>query len=57
MIAAKLLIPKNTSKGMHTIKKMKLVLFSFHDKFLNFNENMGISETKSQEKKQTNKNR
>ena len=27
MIAAKLLIPKKTRNGIHTIKKMKLILF------------------------------
>ena len=53
MIAAKLLIPKKMRKGMHTIKNVKLVLLSFHDRFLNFKENMGISATNNHENRQT----
>lgn len=52
-MAAKLLIPRNTRKGMHTIKNVKLVLLSFHDRFLNFKENMGISATNNHENRQT----
>ena len=36
------------------IRKMKLTLLSFQDKFLNFNENIGISYTNSHEKSITN---
>jgi hypothetical protein len=36
------------------IRKMKLTLLSFQDKFLNFNENIGISDTNSHEKSITN---
>ena len=53
MIAAKLLIPKKTRNGIHTIKKMKLILLSFYDRFLNFKENIGISDTSSPENRQT----
>ena len=53
MIAAKLLIPKKTRNGIHTIKKMKLILFVFHERFLNFSENIGISDTSSPENRQT----
>lgn len=52
-MAAKLLIPRNTRKGMHTIKNVKLILLSFHDRFLNFKENMGISATNNHENRQT----
>ena len=55
MIAAKLLIPKKTRNGIHTIKKMKLILFVFHERFLNFSENIGISDTSNHENRQTNK--
>ena len=47
--AAKPAIPKKISRGMQTSKKMKLTLLSFQDRFLNFNENIGISETKRYE--------
>ena len=53
MIAAKLHIPKKTRNGMQTIRKMKLILLLFHDKFLNFKENIGISDTNNPEKIQT----
>ena len=43
--AAKPLTFKKTRSGMQTIRKMKLILLSFHERFLNFNENMGISDT------------
>lgn len=56
MIAAKLQIPRKTSNGTHTIRKIKLVLFSFHDRLLNFSENIGISETNNQEERQTSNN-
>ena len=49
MIAAKLLIPKKMRNGIHTIKKMKLILFVLHERFLNFSENIGISDTNSKE--------
>ena len=55
MIAAKLLIPKKTRNGIHTIRKMKLILFVLHERFLNFNENIGISDTINHENRQTNK--
>ena len=54
MIAAKLLIPKKTRNGIHTIKKMKLTLLSFQDKFLNLRENIGISDISNHEKSITN---
>ena len=57
MITAKLQIPKNISVGIHTIKNMKLILLSFQDRFLNFKENIGISETSNQENRQTNMNK
>ena len=49
MIAAKLLIPKKMRNGIHTIKKMKLILLVLHERFLNFSENIGISDTNSKE--------
>lgn len=57
MMAAKPLMPKKSSNGTQTSKKIKLTLLSFHDRFLNFNENIGISATNSQANRQTNKNR
>ena len=36
--AAKPLTFKKTRSGMQTIRKMKLILLSFHERFLNFNE-------------------
>ena len=54
MIAAKLLIPKK--QGMDTYnQEMKLILFVFHERFLNFSENIGISDTSNHENRQTNK--
>ena len=48
-------VPANKiSSGIHMIRKMKLTLLSFQDKFLNFNENIGISDTNSHEKSITN---
>lgn len=55
--AAKPLTFKKTRSGMQTIRKMKLILLSFHERFLNFNENMGISDTSSHENRQTYINR
>jgi hypothetical protein len=57
MIAEKLQIPKKMRNGMQTSRKMKLVLLSFHDRFLNLSENIGISDTSSHEKRQTSSNR
>ena len=57
IIAAKLQIPKKMRNGMQTSRKMKLVLLSFHDRFLNLSENIGISDTSSHEKRQTSSNR
>ena len=54
MIAANPLTPKKINKGIHTIKKIKLILLSFQDKLLNLRENMGISDTNSHEKGMTN---
>lgn len=54
MMAAKLLIPRKTRKGIQIIKKIKLTLLSPHVRFLNFNENIGISDTSSHENRQTN---
>lgn len=42
---------RNTSKGIQVSKKMKTILLSFHERFLNFKENIGISETNNQENK------
>ena len=53
MMAAKLLIPNKIRKGMQMIRKIKLTLLSFHDRFLNFRENMGISDTNSHENRHT----
>ena len=53
MMAAKLLIPRNIRRGMQIIRNIKLILLSFHDRFLNFSENIGISDTSSPENKQT----
>ena len=47
MMAAKLLIPRNIRRGMQIIRNIKLILLSFHDRFLNFSENIGISDRKS----------
>ena len=55
--AAKPLTFKKIRSGMQTIRKMKLTLLSFHERFLNFNENIGISDTSSHENRQTNTNR
>ena len=52
--AANPLTPNKISSGMHTIRKEKLTLLSFQDRFLNFNENIGISDTNSHEKSITN---
>lgn len=49
MMAAKLLIPRNIRRGMQIIRNIKLILLSFHDRFLNFSENIGISDTSSPE--------
>lgn len=57
IMAEKLQIPMKRRRGMQTIRKMKQVLLSFHDRFLNFKENIGISETRSQENIPTNNNR
>ena len=57
MMAAKALICNIARSGMQTIRKIKLVLLSFHERFLNFKENIGISETNNQENTQTNANR
>ena len=54
MIAANPLMPKKTNKGIHTIKKIKLTLLSFQDKFLNLRENIGISDISNHEKSITN---
>ena len=45
MMAAKLAISRNTRKGMQIIRNIKLILLSFHERFLNFRENIGISDT------------
>ena len=52
-MAAKLLIPRKTSKGIQIIKKIKLTLLSAHDRLLNFRENIGISDTSNHEDRQT----
>ncbi len=57
MIAANPLMPRKINNGAQTIRKMKLILLSFHDKFLNFSENMGISAMSNHEKRQTAINR
>ena len=53
MIAANPLIPKKMKNGIHTIRKMKLILLLLHERFLNFRENIGISDTSNHENKQT----
>jgi len=55
MIAAKLLILKKMRNGIHTIRKMKLILLVLHERFLNFSENIGISDTSNHENRQTNR--
>lgn len=50
MIAEKPLIPRKRSNGAQTIRKIKLILLSFHDKFLNFKANIGNSATSNNEK-------
>ena len=50
MMAAKLAISRNTRKGMQIIRNIKLILLSFHERFLNFRENIGISDTKQPRK-------
>lgn len=57
IMAEKLQIPMKRRRGIQIIRKMKQVLLSFHDRFLNFKENIGISETRSQENIPTNNNR
>ena len=54
MIMANPLTPKIANSGIHTSKKMKLTLLSFHEKFLNLSENMGTSEISSHEERHTN---
>ena len=56
-MAEKLQTPIKRRRGMQTIRKTKLTLLSFHDKFLNFKENIGISETSSQENRPTSNNK
>lgn len=46
IIAANPAIPKKISSGMQTKRNIKLTLLSFQERFLNFKENIGISETK-----------
>ena len=53
MMAANPLIWKIAKRGIHTNRNVKLTLLSFQERFLNFSENMGISEINSQENKQT----
>ena len=48
-MAAKLLIPRSRRRGMQIIRNIKLILLSFHDRFLNFKENIGISDTNNKE--------
>ena len=55
MIAAKLLIFKKRIRGMHTSRKMKLILLSFHVRFLNLSENIGMSETNNHDEMHTNR--
>lgn len=57
MMAAKPVIPKNARKGMQTIRNMKLILLSFHERFLNFRENISISDTSNPENRHTNRRR
>ena len=57
IMVEKLQIPMKRRRGIQIIRKMKQVLLSFHDRFLNFKENIGISETRSQENIPTNNNR
>ena len=45
MTAENPLMPKNTSNGMQTMMKIQLIWLSFHVRFLNFSENIGISAT------------
>ena len=52
MMAAKLHAPSKVKRGMHTKRKVKLTLLSFHLKLLNLSENMGISDTSSHENRQ-----
>lgn len=47
------LIPRKISKGIQTIRNIKLTLLSFQERFLNFNENIGISDTNNHENKST----
>ena len=56
MMTAKLQTPKK-SIGMQTNRNVKLILLSLHDRFLNFSENIGSSDTSSHEKRQTNSSR
>ncbi len=53
MMAAKLTDSRNTRRGMQIIRNIKLILLSFHERFLNFSENIGISDTNSHENRQT----
>ena len=47
--AEKPLIPKKTSNRAAIIRNIKLILLSFHDRFLNLSENIGISAIINQE--------
>ena len=42
-------MPKMATNGMHVMRKIYFTSFPFHPHCLNFNANIGISETKSQE--------
>ena len=53
IIGAKALSCKPIKSKMQTIKNIYCRLLSFHAMFLNFNENMGISETKKKQNKPT----
>lgn len=53
IMAAKLLIPKKTMSGMQTKRNKKRILFSFHERFLNFSENIGISATNNHDVSKT----
>ena len=56
-MAAKQLAPKKIINGIHTARNINLTLLSRHERFLNFNENIGISATINHEVKRTKTNK
>lgn len=50
-------MPNRNTMGIQINRNMYLTLLSFQDKFLNFNENIGISAISNHDVRQTNRNK